>query len=78
MQHLVACGYVCCFKFALSDNELPGGIDTALLECLNHIVGLAVPLVNSGSRVAPGHWQMGILKLMLIGLALMYFLKIWD
>ncbi|KAF9461735.1 hypothetical protein BDZ94DRAFT_800336 [Collybia nuda] len=36
------------------DTGLPDGIDTELLNCLNHTIGDAAPLVNSGRSLAPG------------------------
>ncbi|KAJ7078327.1 hypothetical protein B0H15DRAFT_539048 [Mycena belliarum] len=35
-----------------TDTPLPAGIDTALLECLNSTIGLAVPLIDGTPRMA--------------------------
>lgn len=35
------------------DTQLPNGLDTVLLDCLNNTIGSAVPLVDSGSSPHP-------------------------
>ena len=48
---------------------LPNGADTALLTCLNETIGLAVPLVDAGTRSGPPVMYPLVLVWLLAGLA---------
>lgn len=49
------------------NDELPNGIDTTLLDCLNNTIGEAAPLANNGISLVPDP----VLQLTSIGLILL-------
>ncbi|KAJ7513081.1 hypothetical protein B0H11DRAFT_1698348 [Mycena galericulata] len=47
-----------------ADTPLPTGTDSNLLECLNATIGLAVPLVDSGTHSAPNYGYFALVVLL--------------